>query len=204
MEENAFASVVPAVLLGATACWDSSLLAPVTAINQSLLELLCSPASPRRTVLTQLCGDLDPEARMRLARCPYVLLDAGFGVPERWACSGRTPAAVRDTDPAEGYFGSRQGVGLVRRTLVFAWHLARANPFSARILFGMAMPCAARVAASRLEDLEELAEQCPAWVTPRWEARPQVWRQLVQAARGGPVSQLRLAQLRGLQLLAAS
>jgi hypothetical protein len=68
----------------------------------------------------------------------------------------------------------------------------------------MAAPCAPCVAASRLEDLEELAELCPTWVAPRWEAQPQVWQQLVHAARAGQVSQLRQAQLRGLQLLAAS
>jgi hypothetical protein len=200
MEENAITPVLP---VGATARWDAELLAPVTAINQALLELLCAPAPARRTALTQLCAGLDPEARARLARCPYVLLDAGFGLPELWPPSGRAPGAVREAGPTGGYFGSRQGIALVRRTLVFAWHLARANPFGARILLGMAMPCAPCIAASRLEDLEELAEQCPAWVAPRWEAQPQVWRQLVSAARTGQVSQLRQAQLRGLQLLAA-
>ncbi|HXN11337.1 MAG TPA: hypothetical protein VN859_08845 [Steroidobacteraceae bacterium] len=201
MDENQITPVAP---VGATARWDSGLLAPVTAINHALLELLCAPAPVRRTALTQLCCGLDPEARSRLARCPYVLLDAGFGAPEHWPSSGRAPGAVRESGPAGGYFSSRQGIALVRRTLVFAWHLARANPFSARILFGMATPCAPCVAASRLEDLEELAELCPAWVAPRWEAQPQVWRQLVHAARAGHVSQLRQAQLRGLQLLAAS
>ena len=201
MEEN---GIVPVVPPGSTARWDSGLLAPVTGINQELLELLCAPSPLRRTALTQLCCGLDPDARSRLARCPYVLLDAGFGAPELWPPSGRAPGAVREASASGGYFSSRQGIALVRRTLVFAWHLARANPFAARILFGMTTPCAPGVAASRLEDLEELAELCPSWVAPRWEAQPQVWRQLVHAARAGPVSQLRQAQLRGLQLLAAA
>jgi len=201
MDEDQATLALPAT---GTARWDSALLGPVTAINRALLELLCEPAPPLRTGLTQLCCGLTPDVRSRLARCPYVLLDAGFGAPERWSPSGRAPGAVREAGAAGGYFSSRQGVALVRRTLVFAWHLARANPFCARILLGMAAPCAPCVAASRLEDLEELAELCPAWVAPRWETQPQVWRQLVHAARDGQVSQLRQAQLRGLQLLAAA
>lgn len=188
---------------GGTVRWDSGLLGPVTAINLQLLELLCEPAPVRHTGLTQLCCELTPDARSRLARCPYVLLDAGFATPEHWPPSGRQRGAVHEASASGGYFSSRQGIALVRRTLVFAWHLARANPLSARILLGMTAPIAPCVAASRLEDLEELAELCPAWVGPRWEARPQVWQQLVRAARAGQVSQLRQAQLRGLQLLAA-
>ena len=195
---------MPAAPASGAARWDSGLLAPVTAINRQLLELLCEPVPSLRSPLTQLCNGLTPDARSRLARCPYVLLDAGFATPEHWSPSGRQPGAVREAGSPGGYFGSRQGIALVRRTLVFAWHLARANPFSARILLGMAGACAPCVAASRLEDLEELAELCPAWVVPRWEAHPQVWQQLVHAARDGQVSQLRQAQLRGLQLLAAT
>jgi hypothetical protein len=200
MDEDLATTAAPG---SGAARWDSGLLGPVTAINLQLLELLCEPAPARRTGLTQLCSSLAPDARARLARCPYVLLDAGFGAPERWPPSGRQPGAVREAAAPGGYFSSRQGVALVRRTLVLGWHLARANPFSARILLGMAAPCAPCVAASRLEDLEELAELCPTWVAPRWEAQPQVWQQLVHAARAGQVSQLRQAQLRGLQLLAA-
>jgi hypothetical protein len=186
-----------------TARWDNGLLGPVAAINRQLLELLCEPAPSRRTGLTQLCCALGPDARLRLARCPYLLLDAGFAAPELWSSSGRQSGAVREAGAHGGYFSSHQGVALVRRTLVFAWHLARANPFSARILLGMAAPCAACIAASRLEDLDELAELCPAWIAPRWEGKLQVWQQLVHAAQAGQVSQLRQAQLRGLQLLAA-
>jgi hypothetical protein len=193
----------PGVPSGTATRWDTGLLAPVTAINRQLLELLCEPAPSQRTVLTQLCSGLTPAARARLARCPYVLLDAGFATPARWPPLGAESGAVREPGAQGGYFSSPQGVALVRRTLVFAWHLARSNPFSARILLGMAAPCAPCVAASRLEDLEALAELRPAWVTPRWEAQPQVWQQLVRAAGPGPVSQLRQAQLRGLQLLAA-
>jgi hypothetical protein len=63
--------------------------------------------------------------------------------------------------------------------------------------------CAERIAACPLAELEALAELGPVWVVPRWELQPQVWRQMLQAARSERPAALRAVQLRGLQLLAA-
>jgi len=112
-------------------------------------------------------------------------------------------SGVMDGAASRGYFASPAGVALVRRTLVFAWHLARSNRMTARVLLGMTPQCAGRIAASTLKDLELLAELCPLWVAPRWETHSTVWRQLIQAAIDGRAAPLRRVQLRGLQLLAA-
>jgi uncharacterized protein YjeT (DUF2065 family) len=40
-------------------------------------------------------------------------------------------------------------------------------------------------------------------MTPRWEAQPLIWRQMIQAAIGGSDAALRRVRLRGLQLMAA-
>jgi hypothetical protein len=103
-----------------------------------------------------------------------------------------------------GYFSGANGVALVRRTLVLAWHLARSNRVTARVMLGMSALSAERIAASRLADLEGLAELAPAWIVPRWEQQPNVWRQFIRAACRGQPLLLRQAQLRGLQLLARS
>ena len=100
------------------------------------------------------------------------------------------------------YFVGAAGVALVRRTFVLAWHLARANPLAARILLGLTPACALRIAACPLAQLEALAELSPAWVLPRWEAQPHVWRQMMEAALADRAASLRPVQLRGLQLLA--
>jgi len=203
--------------------WDSALLAPVAEINQQMLAGLRqmaldpvpddgpsgapsdardqAPSAPR--LVTLLRADwrrLDAGAQRRVAACPYLLLDAGFAQPQRWE---RAPCpGVMDASSQRGYFSGRDGVALVRRTLVLAWHLARANRVSGRVILGMSALSAERIATARLADLEALAELGPGWIVPRWEAQPPVWRQLIDAGCRGQPLLLRQAQLRGLQLLA--
>jgi hypothetical protein len=187
--------------------WDSALLAPVAEINEQMLACLRQLAlqdAPEAPPLVALLRDqwrrMDASAQRRVAACPYLLLDAGFTQPQRWervACPG-----VSDAAPRRGYFTGGDGIALLRRTLVFAWHLARSNRLTGRLILGMNSLSAERIAAARLADLEALAELGPAWIVPRWEAQPAVWRQLISAGcRGAPLL-LRQAQLRGLQLLA--
>jgi hypothetical protein len=202
----------PAPLSGA---WDGALLGPVAEINEQMLECLRlmaeeavasdandgGAAAPRLVML--LCQDwrrLDAKAQRRLSACPYLLLDAGFAQPQRW--EWLASAHVMDATVRPSYFSGRGGVALVRRTLVLAWHLARSNRVSARVILGMSALSAERIASARLADLEALAELAPGWIVPRWEAQPHIWRQLIGAACRGQPLLLRQAQLRGLQLLA--
>ncbi len=202
--------------------WDGALLEPVAEINEQMLDALrqmaagangeagangaadghcCAP--PRLvTLLREEWRRLDARAQRRLAACPYLLLDAGFAQHERW--EPMPPAGVMDTAPATTLFTGRGGVALVRRTLVLAWHLARSNRLMARVALGMTARSAERIAASRLRDLEALAELCPGWISPRWEQQPNVWQQLIGAACRDNPAVLRQAQLRGLQLLAGA
>jgi hypothetical protein len=194
----------PAPLSGA---WDSALLGPVAEINEQMLECLRlmavddAPDAPRLvTLLREDWRRLDVKAQRRLSTCPYLLLDAGFAQPQLW--DWMASARVMDATPRCAYFTGRGGVALVRRTLVFAWHLARSNRVTARVILGMNTLSAERIAACRLADLEALAELSPGWITPRWEQQPNVWRQLIAAGCRGHALLLRQAQLRGLQLLA--
>ncbi len=192
--------------------WDSALLAPVAEINEQMLECLRSvaleaaasdaaPAAPRLvTLLSEDWRALDAKAQRRLSACPYLLLDAGFAQPQRW--EWLISAQVMDATVRGGYFSGRAGVALVRRTLVLAWHLARSNRVTARVILGMSALAAERIANARLADLEALAELAPGWITPRWEQQTNVWRQLLAAGCRGHAPLLRQAQLRGLQLLA--
>ena len=194
---------------GVAGNWDGAMLVPVAEINGFMLEILCATAavpgetSPRLvTAMRELWCGLDAGAQQRLAQCPYLLLDAGFACRERWERLA-LERGVMDGGGSRSYFASPQGVALVRRTLVFAWHLARSNRLTARVVLGLSAECAERIAASTLRDLEALAELAPAWVAPRWEQQPVIWRQMIQAALDGQEVPLRQVQLRGLQLLAA-
>ncbi|HEY1725422.1 MAG TPA: hypothetical protein VGF89_08365 [Steroidobacteraceae bacterium] len=194
--------------------WDSALLAPVTEINEQMLQQLRELAlrapgeagaqgTPRLiAVLREQWCALGLEGRQRLAAGPCLLLDAGFAQPQRWERIGG--CAVMDAEDRGGYFRDAFGVAVVRRTLVLGWHLARANRITARVALGMSSAAAERIAACRLSDLEALAQRSPAWIAPRWEQQPIVWRQLIEAANRRQGAQLRQAQLRGLQLLARS
>jgi hypothetical protein len=187
--------------------WDSAMLAPVAEINLQMLACLRQMAleqvheAPRLvTLLREDWRRLDPVAQRRVSACPYLLLDAGFAQPQRWE-RGSYPG-VMDAALRRGYFCSSDGIALVRRTLLLAWHLARANRVTGRVILGMSAVTAERIAAARLADLEALAEQAPAWIVPRWEDQPSVWRQLIDAGCRAQPLLLRQAQLRGLQLLA--
>jgi len=199
----------PAPLCGA---WDSALLGPVAEINEQMLECLQQLAAQTAAIanasVPRLISSLrshwcrlEPKALRGLAACPYLLLDAGFAHPKRWQRAAA--AGVMDVPRARsGYFGTQTGITLIRRTLLLAWHLARANRVMAGVVLGMTAASADNIARSQLRDLDALAELAPGWIVPRWEQQPIVWQQLISAACSGQPLSLRQAQLRGLQLLA--
>lgn len=189
--------------------WDSSMLEPLAEINEEVVELLtgaCAPGNAGGPVVSALrwrWEALGAPARLRLAHCPYLLLDAGFARPELWAALPR--ASVNDAlQPVESSNRQRpMPTPLIRRVLLLAWHLARANRLTARLALGMSAECAQLLAGCRLADLEWFAEQRPAFVRPRWEDRPELWHALMAAAASEKSRDLERLQRWGLQKLAA-
>jgi hypothetical protein len=189
--------------------WDIGLLEPLAEINERVLEALATGAAGGGLSCSPLCQapnipwrTLSADARQRLASCPYLLIDGGFSRPELWVRP--LGGVVRDARPGGRVFAAVLGPGTVRCVLMLAWHLARANRLAGRIALGLSEPCAALIAAGRLRDMEALAETGPWWISPRWESRSEIWRQLLEAAVCQRPGRLRTMQLRGLQLLAAS
>lgn len=186
--------------------WDEELLLPVAEINELLLGVLrarareMQPQAPRLVAeLRELWRGVDDAALARLARCPYLLLDAGFAAP---ACWERGVAEPGPQAAGIGYFDNWDGIAMVRHALVLARFLARSHRMQARVLLAMRPECADQLARRSLRELETLAGLAPAWIAPRWEARPLVWRQMLEAAMRGAGDELRRVQLRGLQLMA--
>jgi hypothetical protein len=202
--------VVAVQLAGVAKEWlDDDALEPMVEINAQCLELLCGMAAAQPAPLAMLrelqplwrCLSLD--GRQQLSRTPYLLVDAGFGDEVRWANLQRS--AVQDV-PRElraGCFAGERAAGLVRRALVYGWHLARAQPTVARVVLGISPACLARLASLRLWEIDVVCEQHPGWIRPRWESQPLVWRQMLTAALNADAMALRQAGLRGIQLLAA-
>jgi len=222
MTESSTASLPLPLALPLPNGWDTGLLEPVAEINERLLECL-----QRRALGLRLLGpaaeepaaeepaDEEPAAAQhrwppllralpaewcalgatgcslqQLAACPYLLLDASL-------------YSRRDATASAEYFPGPEGVALLRRALVFAWHVARCNRVVARVVLGVGGRTLERMAAWRLQELDALAEGAHAWAVPRWPAQPAIWRALLLAARRGVPGQLRQLQLRGLQLMAA-
>jgi hypothetical protein len=189
--------------------WDASLQHHISELNMRFLELFAGAASGSASAMrTPIVLELRAEWRQlpraglqRLATCPYLLVDAAFAAPAHWRelLTGAVQDAARAPVSVDAV-----GTDLVRRTLVLAWHLSRANPLAACIRLGMSQECIELIAARSLHQLEAVADTRPTWVRPRWENRVEVWRQLLYAACDDQSTRLRQLQLRGLQLLAGS
>ena len=187
--------------------WDPGLQDQIAELNAQLLDALrrcahrttVAPDSPLLAELAPLWRRLGEPALHAMARCPYLMLDAGFARTDCWDGAVHESAEPR----ADGWLAAALEPDLVRRTVMFGWHLARANPYAARLSLGMTAPCTRLIARLRLRDLEQLVERRAGSCRLRWEGRPVVWRQLLEAAATGSMVQLESLQLRGLQLLAA-
>lgn len=188
-------------------------LAPLAEINLQCIELLCAMAvddhSPLPVVreLAPLWRHLSAESRRLMALCPFLLADAGFSEEARWLrWRGLPTDGLRPASPQPPPVAARTVLppALARRVLTYGWHLARAHPSVARVSLGMTPVCLSQVAALGLHEIDQLCEQHPGWVRPRWEARPDVWRALLQAVARPSPEALRRVALRGIQLLAGA
>lgn len=203
----------PAARHALSAALPTEVLAPLAEINLQCIELLSAmatedePCLPAVRELVPLWRHLSGESRRLMALCPFLLADAGFSDEARWLrWRGLPVEGVRSALSPGGVVVPRVAVPLplARRVLTYGWHLSRAHPAVARVSLGMTPGCLAQVAALGLHEIDQLCEQQPGWVRPRWEARPDVWRALLQAVARPSPEALRRVALRGIQLLAGA
>ena len=184
-------------------------LAPLAELNSQCLTLVGDMASAGQgSLLQQAVGRqiaaLSPEARAGLANAPYLLADAGFDNPLRWQGLARWRVEDLPREAASNAFVGPQAPAFVRGVLTYSWHLARAHRQLARVVLGMSPACARSIGELGLSDLDWACQHRPGWVSLRWETRPQLWNQLMSAARANDRGVLQRASLRGIQLLGAT
>jgi hypothetical protein len=178
-------------------------------INSQCLDMLCAlaaagqVAAPLGADIAPLWRRLTPEARQRLAAAPYLLADAGFSDDSRWRRLQAGSVNDQQRELPASVFNAKSATTFTRRVLVFGWHLARSQPSAARLALGMTPSCLSLIAALRLQDLDRIGELHPGWVRPRWEAHPEIWRNMLLAALQGNAAALQQSKLRGIQLLGA-
>lgn len=187
------------------------LLPSLAELNGQFIDLLAFHAAtpsaaashPLLEELRPLLLALDPAARRRVACCPYLLMDAGFGDPQRWLWAHGY--AVREEGPAPPglHLNAPRGIALARQVFAYAWHLVRSHRTAARIALGMSARTAEILANSTLGQTMGLADAHPEWLQPRWPRHARMWRDLLEGAARGEGPGLEQARMRGVQLLAA-
>lgn len=176
-------------------------------INGQCIDLLCAMADrgdrslPLAGELAPLWRTLSPDARRRLAACPWLLVDAGFADAGRWRQLGESRVGDQPREWRVACLGG--GPAFARRVMTYAWHVARSHRSAARVALGMTAASIEHIAVLGLRDLDAASELYPGWVRPRWESQVPVWRQLLTAAVNGDEPAMQQAGLRGIQLLAA-
>ncbi len=147
---------------------------------------------------------LPPQALERIARMPYALLDGGLGDAARWHASSLV--GVRDAERTRTgiatVFEPRDGVTLLRRLLIYGWHLARTRPRAARLVMGAGAASIDRLAQCSLLALETFAEVHGPQVQLRWHDQPEFWLRILAASQDAAGSRLQDLVLVGVQRLA--
>jgi hypothetical protein len=181
------------------------ILSSLTELNMQCLEIMAKQGrvDDSRTgslflrEVSRRWGDLDAEARRRAASCPYLLVDAGFGDPDRW----RRGFAVQSANPPAFFTGERCLI-LARQVFLYAWYLSKTEKFDGRVLLGMSSGCMEALRSYTVLQVLELAERSTNWMCPRWPHLVGFWRGLLLAAKSGEFAALEAAKMHGIPLLA--
>ena len=180
----------------------------IYAVNLRLLEVLA--LEPRAVVSAEsptFAGDLsarlkrlDSEARARLARCPFSLVDAGYQDENRWR---RLRADFR---------GEREGGGrrrtefsetarqMASQALVLGWFVMTQWRTAHRLLLGASDECADIVRTFDMPEVLDLGHLHPGCIRLRWDGRADLWDQLIRLAEKEPRKPLGSVAMRALQL----
>lgn len=184
-------------------------LESVKEVNEQVLALLraqCRVAAPPSPLIRDIGGlmlNLDVQSLQCAAGSAVLLADAGFADGRLWSEAILGAVNDRPPNPSLAFFTVDGAVTVMRLVVTHAWHLARSEPAAARLLLGMSGANLAIVGGCALGRLIQLAENCPQWLRPRWENRPNVWCDLLRTAGEGDSRARERLRVRGLQLLAA-
>lgn len=174
---------------------DKAILSEIYELNQRFVAL--APALPASRFgadggdLPAMLGRFHAETRRQLSQCPFLL----FRIDARPAT-----ASVADASPARAAPAEAEAE-LARLALSFLWHLARANPFAARVVSGTPAYWCERLAALSIVRLIETATTCDIEVRPRLAAVPGFWLDLLRATGSRPPMRRRAMGIAGLQLI---
>ena len=164
--------------------WFTEALKLLQEVNGRLLDLLALASQlptevhlPLAVELSDVLKKMDSAARARAAACPFLLVDGGFQDLERWS---RVRWGAEPVEARAECFPRPQALELAHMTFMLAWSLVRSNRNAACTMLGLSPGCTQVIGDLRLQDLQRIAVNHSAWIRPRWEARPDVWRRLLR------------------------
>ena len=197
------------------ACWlRRDMLEALAEVNYRCLGLLAEQAlalgaqalgTQAQATLRQvgeLWRALDERSRWQAAACPYLLVDACFGEPQRWQWLGGSRVADAAYPACASFFTVPQTAAVARTVFVYAWSLVVNHAAGARLILGIHPHCASLLGACTVSQVHELAERGCGWLRPRWLKRVRLWRQMLVAAAEDDVAALERSRMQGLQMLA--
>lgn len=209
LREEAIAALEPR-LPGRT-CWlRRDMLEALAEVNHTCLGLLAEQVlalGPQAQQALRQAGELwralDERSRWQAAACPYLLVDAGFGEPQRWQWLSGTRVNDAACSPCASFFTVPRTAAVARTVFVYAWSLVVNHSEGAPAVLGIHPHCASLLGACTVPQVHELAERGCGWLRPRWLKRVWLWRQMLVAAAEDDVATLERSRMHGLQMLAA-
>ena len=166
-------------------------------------QALGSQGQPALRQVGELWRALDERSRWQAAACPYLLVDACFGEPQRWQWLSGSRVGEPSSAPYTSFFTVPQTVAVARTVFVYAWTLVVNHSKGAPLVLGIHPHCASLLGACTVSQVHELAERGCGWLRPRWLKRVRLWRQMLVAAAEDDVAALERSRMQGLQMLAA-
>jgi hypothetical protein len=164
-----------------------------TQLNEQCVGLVCELATtpsiqelpPFVSQNRDLWRLLEPDARERVAAFPFVIVDLHFNHLEPWleAREGRlmsSPASTLYTGVPPRHFED-----LALETLLFARQSAREDLNVAKVMFAMTAGVAGIIASLSLSQIRAIASANTSELKVRWDSDPELWRDLLVAARAG-------------------
>ena len=171
-------------------------------LNERCIELLCdvAAADSRHTALPIITENreiwvrLEPEARHRAARMPFVIVDAKFSDDAWWRRVAESLANGAGAEAPSNGLPRESSEQLMNEMTMFAWQTARWDQTVAQLSLGMTPSVAKVIAALTPKQVREISARESQVIEVRWANDPPFWRDLLLAAMAG--SDERLAELR--------
>ena len=125
---------------------------------------------------------LEPAAKRRASRCPFLLADIQFRNAPWWKRAQSEPSWQAGSLSSVCMFSRSLAVELMRDALIVAWSIARLDTRAAATLLAMSEDVASIVAKLGLRQLRDIAENQHQHLRPRWEHLVSFWGRLLSAA----------------------